>query len=277
MDGLQAGAYLLVVRAPGYQELRITLRVVQTGSLNIPMEPLSPGAHPTRAARILGRVREAESSHPVEGAELTLSGVPGFQVTGSDGRFEFAAVPQGFTTLSVRHLGREPMTDDIEVAGTGTLELDIRLAPDPVELEPMVVTVTRRNSYLEDMGFYQRREKGYSGQYVSRELIEERDPRTMADIFNAVPGTRVMYDGLGRFLVTVTRGIRFTDSGEGCVPKVFIDDVPSDVGWLEDLQPSRVEGMEVYSGVNAPLRYNDPCGIILVWTRRGERGAGLAP
>jgi len=276
LQGLLAGTYLLVVTAPGYQELRVSLRVVQTGSMNIPLEPLSAGVGTARAARIIGRVRAAESSRPVEGAEITLSGVQGFQVTGSDGRFEFPSVPQGFTTLTVRHMGREPMTDEVEVPGPETLELDIRLVPDPVELDPMVVTVTRRSPYLEDMGYYERRDKGYSGRQITREFIDEREPRTMGDLFQAIPGVRVDYDGYGRFQILMRRAIRLS-SGGGCVPKVLIDDVPSDVGWLQSIQPHRVEGVEVYSGANAPLRYNDPCGVILVWTRRGDRGGGVTP
>lgn len=275
LRGLLAGTYLLVVVAPGYQELRVSLRVVRTGSLNIPLEPLSAGGGAERTARIIGRVREAETPRPVEGAEVTLSGVPSIQVTASDGRFEFSSVPQGFTTLSVRYMGREPMTDEVEVPGPETLELDIRLVLDPVELDPMVVTVTQRSSYLEDMGYYERRDRGYSGQYITREFIDGRDPRTMGDIFQTLRGVRVDYDGYGGFQVRMRRAIRFS-SGGGCIPKVLIDDVPSDVGWLQSIQPHRVEGVEVYSGANAPLRYNDPCGVILVWTRRGDRGGGDA-
>lgn len=271
LGGLLAGTYLLVVAAPGYQELRVSLRVERTGSLNIPLEPVMVEGGRARTNRIIGRIREAETARPVLGAEVTLSGVRGFQVTGSDGRFEFPSVPQGFTTLSIRRMGREPMTDELEVSGSETLELDIRLVPDPVELDPMVVTVTRRNSYLEDMGFYQRIERGYSGQHVSRESIEERDPRTLADVFQAIPGLRVAYDGLGQFTVLVTRSIRFS-SGDGCVPQLMIDDVPSDIGWLEDIPPHRIAGIEFYGGVNAPLRYNNPCGVILIWTRRGDGG-----
>lgn len=273
MRGLLTGTYLLVVAAPGYQEMRVTLQVVRTGSLNIPLEPVGGDGGPVRTNRVMGQVREAETGRPMVGAEVTLSGVRTFQVTGSDGKFEFATVPQGFTTLTVRHMGRAPMTDELEVSGPETLELDIRLAPEPVELDPMVVTVSRRNSYLEEMGFYERIEKGYSGQQINREAIEERNPRTMGDLFQAVPGVRVFYDGLGRFQVLMARAVRFS-GGDGCVPRLLIDDIPSDAGWLQDIQPQRVEAVEVYGGANAPLRYNDPCGVVLVWTRRGNQGGG---
>jgi hypothetical protein len=273
LGGVSRGTYLLVVAAPGYQELRVTLQVVRTGSLNIPLEPVGGDGGPVRTNRVMGRVREVETGRPMVGAEVTLSGVRTFQVTGSDGKFEFPEVPQGFTTLTVRRMGRAPMTDELEVSGPETLQLDVLLAPEPVELDSMVVTVTRRNSYLEDMGFYERGEKGYSGQQIDREYIEERGSRSMGDLLQGVPGVRVTYDGLGRFQVLMARAVRLS-SGDGCVPRLLIDDLPTDPGWLQDLQPQRVEAIEVYGGANAPLRYNDPCGVILIWTRRGDRGRG---
>ncbi len=271
MGGVVRGAYLLVVAAPGYQELRVNLQVVRTGSLNIPLEPMEVAEGPVRTNRVIGRVTDAETRRPLTGAQVTLSGVRTFQITGSDGKFEFPEVPQGFTTLTVRHMGRAPMTDELEVSGPETLQLDVLLAPEPVELDPMVVTVTRRNAYLEDMGYYDRAEKGYSGRQISREYIEERGSRSMGDLLQGVPGVRVSYDSLGKFRVLMARAVRF-NSGDGCVPRLLVDDLPSDPGWLQDLQPQRVEGIEIYGGANAPLRYNDPCGVILVWTRRGERG-----
>ncbi|MFC1661915.1 carboxypeptidase regulatory-like domain-containing protein [Gemmatimonadota bacterium] len=276
LQDLLRGTYLMVVTAPGFQELRVSLRVVQDGSLNVPLEPLtaSPGSGPV--ARVVGRIRAVEGGDGVEGAEVTLAGVQGFQVSGPNGEFEFSHVPQGMTTISVRYLGRAPLTDDLEVSGDGTLELDIRLAVEPVELEPMVVTVTPRDGYLEDMGFYNRRDKGYSGQQISQEFIEERDPRDLGDVFQSMPGVRVDYDGYGRFEVRMRRAIRL-NSGGGCYPKLLIDDVPSEIGWLQNIPPQRVAGIEVYSGTNAPLRYNDPCGVILIWTRRGNRGGGNVP
>jgi hypothetical protein len=266
----------MVVTAPGFQELRVSLRVVQTGSLNVPLEPLSASSASGALVRILGRIRAVEGGNPVQGAEVTLSGIPGFQVTDSEGRFEFRDVPQGTTTIGIRVLGREPMTDEVEVSGDGSTELDIRLAADPVEIDPMVVTVRPRSGYLEDMGFYERRDKGYSGQLISQEEIDERDPRDLGDIFASIPGVRVDYAGVGGFQVRMRRAIRF-GSGGGCVPKLLIDDVPSEIGWLQDIPPHRVAGIEVYSGTNAPLRYNDPCGVILIWTRRGNPGGLQSP
>lgn len=280
LGGILRGSYLLLVNAPGYIPQQGTLRVMRTGSLRIPMDPTgevqvltNPPAGP--GTRVLGRVVEMESGRPLEGAEVSLGGMSDSRITDSNGRFEFASAPPGWRRVSVTTLGRAPLSDSVEVAATQTLEMEIRLAIRPVEVDPMVVIATPRNAYLEDMGYYHRRDQGYSGQFVNREAIVERDARTLGDILAVVPGVRVQYGGAGGFEVRLRRAIQISQSGGvGCVPAVYLDDVPVDVGWLQNIPPDRVEGMEVFTGANAPLRYNDPCGVILVWTRRGERGRG---
>lgn len=278
LESVLRGSYLLLVNAPGYRPQQGTLRVFRTGSLQIPMDPTGDVQVLTTppsgtGTRVLGRVVEMESGKALEGAEVSLQGVPDFRITDSNGRFEFASAPSGLRTVSVTILGRAPFSDTVEVAATQTVEMEIRLAVQPVEVDPMVVTATPRNGYLEDMGYYHRRDQGYSGQFVGREAIVERDPRTLGDLLSVVPGVRVQFGSAGGFEVRLRRAIQISQSGGvGCIPAVYLDDVPVDVGWLQNIPPDRVEGMEVFTGANAPLRYNDPCGVILVWTRRGERG-----
>ena len=271
--GLPRGTYQMEVDAIGYRSLHGGLRMLRSGELNLPMDPLAGGAPGDRPSRIVGHVREMESGNPVEGAEITVAGRASSQVSNGEGHFQIGELSPGTHTLSVRYLGRGPVETQVEVPPEGTLEVEIRLAVKPVELAPMVVTATPRNSYLEEMGFYDRRDAGLSGTQFTRQALEERDPRSLAEVLVSVPGLRVMPGELGRFQVRMRRAIRLTtDGGEGCSPALFVDDVRSDVGWLQDLDPARLEAMEIYSGANAPLRYNDACGVILVWTRRGQRG-----
>jgi hypothetical protein len=280
LENLLRGSYFLMVDAPGYRPQRGGLRVIRTGSLQIPMEPtgevqLLNTPPRTPGSRVLGRVVEMESGRALEGAEVSLGGVQGSRITDHGGRFEFESAPSGMQPVSVATLGRAPLTDTVEVLAGQTVEMEIRLAIQPVEVDPMVVIATPRNPYLEDMGFYHRRDQGYSGQFVNRESIAERDPRSLGDILAVTPGVRVQYGGAGGFEVRLRRAIQMTRSGGvGCVPAVYLDDVPVDAGWLQNIPPDRVDGMEVFTGANAPLRYNDPCGVILVWTRRGGPGGG---
>jgi len=280
LESVLRGSYFLRVDATGYRSEQGGLRVIRTGSLTIPLEPTGevqvlPSDRPVPGTRILGRVVEMESGKVLEGAEVTLSGAAGSRITDSGGRFEFQSAPPGTQTVSVSTLGRAPLSDTVQVLAGQTLEVEIRLAVQPVEVDPMVVIATPRNPYLEEMGFYYRRDQGYSGQFVSRETIVERNPRSLGEILSTTPGVRVQFGGAGGFEVRLRRAIQISASGGvGCIPAVYLDDVPVDAGWLQNIPPDRVEGLEVFTGANAPLRYNDPCGVILVWTRMGERGGG---
>jgi hypothetical protein len=275
IEGIPRGAYQLEVDAPGYRAIRAGMSILRGGDLDFPLEPVSGAARPGHSPRILGRVVERETGAPIEGARITLAGASPGQISDGRGRFEMENPTPGPQTLAVTVLGREPLTALVEVPAEGTLEVDIRLAVEPVEMTPILVTATPRDSYLEAMGFYQRRDEGRSGTQITRQALLDRNPRNLGDILAVVPGIRVLPGALGSFQVRMRRAIRLTgDGGQGCVPALFVDDVRSEPGWLQDLDPVRVEALEIYSGANAPLRYNDGCGVILVWTRRGERGRG---
>jgi hypothetical protein len=275
--GLLRGTYPMEVDAVGYTSLHGDLNLQRSGELNIPMEPVAGGQPGGRPSRIVGRVLERETGNPVAGAEITLAGRSPSLISDGQGRFEIGQLSPGLHVFSVQYLGRAPAQAQVEVPREGTLDVEIRLALKPVELAPMVVTATPRNSYLEDMGFYRRRDAGLSGRQITRQTLMEMAPRSLAEVLVTVPGLRVVPAELGRFQVRMRRAISLgAGGGDGCSPALFIDDIRSEIGWFQDLDPARVEALEIYTGANAPLRYNDPCGVILVWTRRGgrERGRG---
>jgi len=273
--GLPLGAYQVELDARGYRSVRGGLSMLHSGELNFPMDRLTGPERAELQSRIVGRVVAMETGGPVEGAEITLAGRTSSQISDEQGRFEIGEVSPGTHSFTVRYLGRAPLQAKVEVPQEETLEVEIRLAVEPVELEPMVVTATPRSSYLEDIGFYRRREQGLSGTQITRQMLAEMNPRSFADVLVSVPGLRVLPSSLAGFQVRMGRSIRLNvDESQGCTPALFIDDIRSDAGWFQDLDPALVEALEIYSGANAPLRYNDPCGVILVWTRRGERERG---
>ena len=52
------------------------------------------------------------------------------------------------------------------------------------------------------------------------------------------------------------------------VPALFLDGVKSQIQLFDlILDPEHLEGVEVYVGAGVPGKYNDPCGVILIWTR----------
>jgi len=224
--------------------------------------------------RIVGQVVEQGRGVPVREAEIRIRGTSLVRTSDSNGRFLLVGVPPGTRVLEVRHLSYQDRADSILVLPEETLEVQVPLAPEPLTLEPLVVSI--RSKVLEAAGFYRRREQGLSGFFISRAAIEARGPVRLSDLLVGVPGLRLQQrDGVLGPVVVSPRG---TLLGPGtCSPNVWLDGVVTTIIDLDDIHPNQVEGMEIYRGAGAPLRYNDPCGAILIWTRvpiRREGGYG---
>jgi hypothetical protein len=66
----------------------------------------------------------------------------------------------------------------------------------------------------------------------------------------------------------------------GCEPALFIDGArykdrapvgPAEQEYIDDwniLAPLTIEAVEIYTGAAAPIEFQHPCGVILIWTRR---------
>jgi hypothetical protein len=235
--------------------------------------PSTPGgpitAQEVLPGRIIGRVVDHDRGNPVEGAELRIRGTGLLRVSDRLGKFEFESVPAGVRVLEVSHLSFRVRTDSLQVLPEQTLEVMVILSPDPLLLEPLVVSV--RSKVLETSGFYLRREQGLSGVLLTREQIEERNPARFTDLFISIPGARIQHrDGVGGSAVVFPRGNLM--DGETCFPDVWVDGIITTIVDLDQFNPDQVEGLEVYQGAGTPLRFNSPCGAILIWTHIPIKG-----
>ncbi|MFC1661914.1 carboxypeptidase-like regulatory domain-containing protein [Gemmatimonadota bacterium] len=220
----------------------------------------------TLSGRIIGRVVDHEKGTPIPDAELRIRGTGLLRVSGPGGRFVFEDVPSGPRVLEVTHLSYWVRTDSIRVIGDETLEVEIQLAPDPLPLEPLVVSI--RSKVLETSGFYRRRDQGLSGTMFVREDIEERNPSRLTDLFHSIPGVRVVQrDGVAGPVVVVPRGKLLDGGTDSCYPPIWMDGIVTNILDMDLINPDHIEGLEVYVGARTPLRYNSDCGAILVWTR----------
>jgi hypothetical protein len=257
-----------------FPEARSSLAVLTVVAVSV--GPLLPGTLPgqeTPEGRVVGQVVDQEKGRPIQGAELRIRGASLLRVSDPSGRFEFESVPGGPRVLEVTHLSYRVRTDSIQVLPGETLEVLVALSPDPFPLDPLVVSV--RSRVLEANGFYGRRDQGLSGVLLTREQILDRNPARFTDLFVSIPGARLAHrDGVGASVVVFPRGNLM--EGEVCYPDVWVDGIVTTIVDLDQFSPDQVEGLEVYQGAGTPLRYNSPCGAILIWThlplKRGGRG-----
>ncbi len=275
------GTYQLNLRKEGYETAEGPLEVFSQGSVVIRLAPTA--AANRESSRIVGTVTDLDSRDPLEGALVSIEGVQLNRITDSDGRFELTDIPPGNRQLSVELIGYSTRTESITVPAASILTLDVGLTVEPIELDPVFVSVERRSFELELAGFYERREST-SGLFVTRERIEERAPLNTTDLFRGLAGIRVV-GGLGMgtqqaVVLAGSRALSFSGGGGACYPTVWIDGQMVHEGtagpmgggpaFLDNLiQPDQIAGLEIYnSSASMPVQYNlyGGCGVIVIWT-----------
>ncbi len=263
------GDYILVVQRGGYETLQGDFEVMRTGGFVLGLEP-EELEDPDAQGRVIGRILDGRSGAPIEGALVSLLG-RGDALTNQNGRFEFEEVLPGLAEVRVEMLGYADRVDPLTIHAGRTIALNVRMAVDPVALEPLEVEV--RSRFLELRGVYQRMEQGVSSHLLTRQEIEDRGTNRFSDHLDGISGLRINQQGVRRVLTgrgncpiaVFVDGIRWQTDIEGTVD---IDQIPSD--WIEVA--------EIFNGgVGAPAEYSrdtDGCGVMLIWTRQGanERG-----
>ena len=109
--------------------------------------------------RIIGTVSDRTSERPIDSAQLQLMGDDQSRMTDGNGRFSFADLTPGVYRIAVNHIAYDRTEQIVNVPANRTVEVNFGLSADPIEVEPLVVTVVR-DTRLEIKGFYDRQEIG---------------------------------------------------------------------------------------------------------------------
>lgn len=224
----------------------------------------------TDEAALYGYVRDRETREPLDGVAVRLVGADRRTATNERGFFLFQDLPAGLDVLSLQRLGyggREIAVD--LVAGRSSRAL-VDLTTEPIELDPIEVTVTRSRRAKQMMEFERRREFGWGIHYDAVEL-ERRPARLVGDLMKDLAGVRVKQDGpFGAFLIEMR--------GRVCQPSVWIDgrlQIRGGQLWLSQLAPSDLEAVELYKAGATPPEffvppYSGGCVTVVAWTKWGR-------
>ncbi len=191
------------------------------------------------------------------------------------GYFSLDDLPPGDHELAISHVGYAAHAAPVSVSADRTLEVRARLSPDPVALEPIVVT-TLRDIRLERRGFYERREWGErigAGHFFDREAVRRRAPARISHLLGDLPRVRLRCaGGRGCQVRTITSptcshmtvyvdGIRVMAGDGGRSVDYSLDDL---------VNVAEVAALEVYTGAaSIPAEYAGPdaqCGVVAIWT-----------
>lgn len=216
-----------------------------------------------RPGRVLGRIVDVGTGEGLAAAELTIQGTSLRLWTDAHGHFAMDSVPPGLHTLRVEHMAYAAREVGLVVAPDGAHGVQVPMAHEAIELEPVVVTV-RSSRWYGDMRAFQRRMLLSAGAFFTREDIRRYQPTRLVDLLREVPGVDVQ-DAPGGPPVVRMRG-------RTCDPDLVVDRVRRrDRRVLTELRGVDMEAVEVYrSAAENPGEFvgSAACGAILVWTRR---------
>lgn len=220
-----------------------------------------------------GVVLEASTRTPIQDVILRLEGTDISAASDRSGRFVLRGVPAGSWTLVVSHLRYGTQSHDIAVGSGSSTSLEIRLAEEAIELEPLVVEAESRTER-------ERRTTGASFWEVDRERIERAigTSRHMGDLIRqTIPGLKLRQqnnfargDVCLEFRAAAT--ISIVNQRACNHPKVLLDGVPvADPTSLYASVPlGDLERIQVIPPGEASTRYGSGSlyGVVLIETRR---------
>lgn len=224
---------------------------------------------------LVGRVLDFATGAPLAGAQVSVLGTEALRLTDGDGTFVLEKLPPGRHLVATDLLGYQQRTDSVTVFSQETVDIELRLSTEAIQIEGLTVTSrTRfgRTSIANDK----------RSDVLTRIEIEPMLARvqSMGDLLRNMnaPGLRVsevmVADASGvavpGWCVEVSR--RTTRSGSGCSQAaVFVNDVlmpyPDQV--LTQLTPMSIDRIEVLSPIDATAQFGNAAanGAVLIYTR----------
>jgi hypothetical protein len=267
---------------------------------------LAVGMAPASAQILKGHVVEADGGRPIPYVTLELiddrSQVHSGVSADSLGAFQLRSWVPGKYTLRASALGYKGiLSEPMELGTRDVLQLTVRLHPDAIPLEPIVVVARARVPLAELAlsGYYGRRDSGRRlglGRFFDRGAIELRSGGRLTDILATIPGVRIFQvpncssplismagNNFSRFNdVEYDSLLRPSYASDPCNPtwvcraNVYVDGVQMEFNEstsIDLLVPlDWVEAIEVYrraSEVPAEFLSRANCGVVAIWTRHG--------
>ncbi|MDX5421620.1 MAG: TonB-dependent receptor [Hymenobacteraceae bacterium] len=191
--------------------------------------------------KLSGRVSDAARGASLAGANVVLEGAGTGIATGPNGFYEFYNLPAGTYTLTVRYLGYEPETRQVNLQQNG--RVDIALKQQTLQTGEVVVSATRANE-----------KTGTTFTNVGKEEIAERNfgqdlpyllEQTPSVVVNSDAGAGIGYTGIRirgsditRINVTVN-GIPINDAESH---GAFFVNMPDLASSIQDIQVQRGVG-----------------------------------
>ncbi len=240
---------------------------------------------------VIGFARDSASGAALAGARVFLGGTAYQARSGADGAFRVEGVPEGRYLVEWEHPRADSLDivlHPVEVEVTAGSDSPVQLAmgrrspapPRPaaaaaetvrdsaIALAPLEVTAEVSRRRLTAYGFYDRSRVSGGVFMTTDDFVKRRGAR----LLDRIQGLRGVYarpvGGGGWAFYQYQKGRR-------CFVPLWINGRRGAVSELQRIPPEDVEGIEVYSGDEVPMRFapvgllegRAPCGAVVVWTK----------
>jgi iron complex outermembrane receptor protein len=223
---------------------------------------------------IRGRVTDEASQLPIRGAMVTYSGRTA--ETRADGVYLLTDLPTGTDTLRVTMIGYAPGTQAVTLAAGQTIDVDVAMSAQAVNLAEMVV-----------IGYGQEQQGNITGAVTNVTEEEFNTGRIVSPqelIQSKVPGVQVV-DNTEPGGTTSIRVRGPTSTSASSEPLYVVDGLPVGYGGggvsfgrdpLNFLNPEDIASITVLRDAAAAAIYgsNAANGVVLITTKRGQQGEG---
>ncbi len=193
---------------------------------------------------LLGKVRDAQSSAPLPGANVQIQGTVLGGTTDAEGIFTVKKLPPGIYTLRVSYIGYDIARATVAVFADSTSRADFALQPAVLEGAQVVVTATRQVEEIQTATV--------SVSALTNEAAMRRQPLRIDAALESIPGVSLVGENVNvRNSTGYTRGL-------GSRVLILLDGVPalpSDFGNMNwDILPvTDFERIEVIKGPSSAL------------------------
>lgn len=192
-----------------------------------------------QTARIAGVVIDANNGEPLIGASIYLEQLKRGEIAGRNGEFTIDRLSEGTYTAVVSYIGYQKRTETIILRTGETYRCTIRLKPETLSLEEVVVTAKSEARKL--------REQAMPISVISMSYLQGT-VNGIADILTKTVGVTLRSSGgVGGSSRLSVRGL------EGKRIGFFIDEIPmndnSDFIDINDIPIDMIDRIEIYKGV----------------------------
>jgi hypothetical protein len=229
--------------------------------------------------RVLGTFDE-QSGDPIDGVEVMDVGSGTTAITTKTGIVSLFFLPDGVSLLRLRKLGFSPLTMNVTISPVDTIPITVVMTRSAQEL-PAVVTKDSTRLYISPAlnGFVERMHAGNGGHFIDDSTLRKMDADPLSIALRRLPGATVQN---GHLLSTRTSSsgpvMRSARPGLTCNVSVYENGVllyksgskmtPPD---FDRLEVDAYAGVEFYaSSASYPAwisAMDNPCGVLLLWTR----------